>query len=667
MKKVLIFAGTTEGHTLAELLNRYEVPIHVCVATEYGEKVLDDSLADKVTVGRLDAVQMEQMIREQEADVVVDATHPYAVIVSRNIVLACQAAGVSYYRLLRQSEEELANTLKDCIQVNSVDEAVEYLMDHPGRALLTTGSKELEKYTKVPDYKERFAARVLSTPEVVAACQQLGFEGKNLIAMQGPFSEAMNIAMLQQTGARYLVTKESGKEGGFSDKVQAAKKAGAQLILIRRPSHETGYTMMELVEKLCPEAMSEWKEIDLISTEPRRITLLGIGMGSSGQLTWEAIQACQKADVVIGAKRMLETLRTFGKPEFESYKSDEILNFIHRNPQYHRVVIALSGDVGFYSGAKKLLEGMDDDRVEVFCGISSVSYFCSRLHMAWDNVSIVSLHGRNGNLVAAVQANEKVFALVGGVDDVKTICRRLMEYGLGDVKIWVGTNLSYPEEQICHGTPEELLSLNTEGLHVILVENPRASAYVATPGISDDDFIRGQVPMTKEEIRTISISKMKLTRNSIVYDVGAGTGSVAVEAARQTVDGHVFAIEKNPEGIALIELNARKFGITNLTPVEGLAPEAMKDLPIPTHAFIGGSSGSLIPIMEALRLKNPGIRMIVNAISLETIGELMDYWKKNPPVHQDVVEISAAKGKEVGSYHMMMGRNPVLIAAFDYQ
>ena len=667
MSKILIFAGTTEGHSLAKILNQHEIPFHMCVATEYGEKVLEEELTDKVTVGRLDAEQMMQMMKDQEAWIVVDATHPYAVIVSENIREACQKAGVEYLRLLRASEEYRAEELQDCIFVDSVDEAVDFLAEHEGKALLTTGSKELVKYTRVEDYQERFFARVLATPEVVLSCQLLGFEGKNLIAMQGPFTEEMNVAMLKMCGAKYLVTKEAGKAGGFAEKVSAARKAGAQLVLIRRPSKEEGSSLEEVVRRLCPEGVPELAEnIEVISPVPRKITLLGIGMGAAGQLTWDGIQACQQADVIIGARRMLDALKTFGKLEYASYKSEEIIQYIHENPQYHRVVIALSGDVGFYSGAKKLWEGLDPKQIEVISGISSVVYFCGQLHKSWEDVHLVSLHGRSANLIAAVREHRKVFALVGGKDGVHEACQSLIDYGYGDISMWVGQDLSYENEKIWPGTPESLLDCPAEGLNVILLENDSADHYVVTHGIPDDAFIRDKVPMTKEEIRSISISKLQLRRDSVLYDVGAGTGSISIEAARQMTEGQVYAIEKKQEAVALIGQNCRKFGTSNVVVVEGLAPEALDDLPTPTHACIGGSSGNMDEILDHLREKNPAIRIVVNAIALETIGQVMDYLKKNPPVHEDIAQVSVAKSRVLGSYHMMTGLNPVMVAAFDY-
>ena len=167
--------------------------------------------------------------------------------------------------------------------------------------------------------------------------------------------------------------------------------------------------------------------------------------------------------------------------------------------------------------------------------------------------------------------------------------------------------------------------------------------------------------MTKEEVRGISLSKLQLTRNSIVYDVGAGTGSVSVEIAMQAVEGRVYAIEKKPEAVELLYKNKEKFAADNLEIVEGLAPEACVDLPVPTHAFIGGSSGNMKDILKLLLSKNPGIRVVINCIALESVGEAMNCLNVLPFEQVDIAQVQVAKGKKAGSYHLMMGQNPVYV------
>ena len=244
-KQVIIFAGTTEGRTISEYLASFKVPVTACVATEYGETLLTENEYLKVHAGRMDQEEIAAFIREKGAELVIDATHPYAAVVSENVAAACEREQVDYVRLIRGSSAE---SVDQAVLVGSVDEAVEYLKKTEGNILATTGSKELFKYTQIPGFEKRVFARVLSTGEVAAACEKLGFVGKNLICMQGPFSEELNIAMLHQFDCKYLVTKETGKAGGFEEKLHAAKAAGATLVLVGRPPEQKGYSYDEVLE-----------------------------------------------------------------------------------------------------------------------------------------------------------------------------------------------------------------------------------------------------------------------------------------------------------------------------------------------------------------------------------------------------------------------------------
>ena len=649
MSEILIFAGTTEGRLLAEFLNRQKIPAHVCVATEYGGQLLEDNEYLSVSHNRLNEEEMRHLIEKEGIHLTVDATHPYAVEVSENIRLACQDTGCEYVRLLRSSlmtgEEE------NMVCVESVEEAAEFLKDTEGGILVTTGSKELHKYTVIPDFADRVYARVLSTPEVAQHCAELGFTGKHLICMQGPFSEELNTAMLKQFHARWLVTKEAGKNGGYEEKVRAAQKADAKVVLIGRPVKEQGMSLEEVKRYLVKK--------EQISVH-RKIAVVGIGMGSRDNITVEARKACEEADLLIGADRMLEQMKDQKKDVFISYKPQEIYNYVMEHPEYEKIALLQSGDLGFYSGAKKLMEIFAAEEIQVYPGISSVVYLCDRLHTAWEDVVLVSQHGRYANLIGKIRKNKKVFALLGKGTMVNDLCRKMQEYQMDQVMISVGEDLSYPTEKIRRGHAGELLEQKFGDLCVVLLENPTPDT-VITHGMPDEVFLRAKVPMTKSEIRSISLSKLQLTADSVVYDVGAGTGSISIEAALQAEDGYVYAIEKKEEAVALMQENKKKFAVDNLEIVEGLAPEALEDLPAPTHVFVGGSSGNLKTILETVLNKNPAVRIVINCIALETVSEALDCVKTLPVKEVDIAAVSVGKSKEIGHYHMMMGQNPVYV------
>lgn len=647
MYKAIVFAGTTEGYALCEFLAENRVSVYACAATEYGGSLLQENEFLHVSAGRLKTEDMEELFRKENPEIVLDATHPYAAEVTKNIRTACESAGVLYQRILRPEGEKNS----EAIYVESTEEAAAFLSGTEGNIFLTTGSKELPKFTGIPDYKERLFARVLSIPSVIRSCAELGIEGKHLIGMQGPFSAEINEAMLRQFQCSYLVTKDTGLAGGFPEKMEACQRCGVTPVIIGRPLKEEGLSLQDarvFLSKMFGFTLSQ------------KISLVGIGMGAEKTLTLEGKKALNEAELLIGAKRMTEAVQKPGQMVLHEYRSEKIVEYIREHPKYRTVAIALSGDVGFYSGAKKLIDQLDGN-VEVICGISSVVYFMSKIGLSWDDAKIVSAHGRNCNLISLIRHNPKVFSILGTEDGVAVLASRLVYYGMGDVTLYVGENLSYENEKIFHDKAANLTEYRGDALSVVTACNEKATPLSAVHGISDGEFLRGKAPMTKEEVRTVSLSKLRLSEDSVCYDVGAGTGSVSVEMALRAWMGQVYAIEKKEDALALLKENKKKFAVDNLVIIPGVAPEAMTELPAPTHAFIGGSSGNMQDIINLLLEKNPKVRIVINCITLETVTEAMNAIRDFGLEDVDIVQLAAARSKSIGRYHMMMGENPIYI------
>lgn len=280
MRNILIFAGTTEGRKLTEALlaaGRADQRIFVCVATEHGKHLLPkDSGHVTVFAQRLSEEEMETLMKKEGISIVVDATHPYAAEVSSNIKKAAGRIGIKYIRLLRE-QTQIGNQHR---VVESAKAAADFLKTVTGKALLTTGSKELACFTDIQDYKNRIYPRILPTPEMVGKAFELGFDASHLICMQGPFSYEMNRAMLLQTGAEYLITKESGSAGGFAEKLAAAEDAGANVIIIGRPKKEEGHTLEEVLQRLDVKKTEEKRAVwfpMFTDIKDKRIVVVGAG------------------------------------------------------------------------------------------------------------------------------------------------------------------------------------------------------------------------------------------------------------------------------------------------------------------------------------------------------------------------------------------------------
>ena len=681
---VFLFAGTIEGKELTEALCGAGLSVHAFTATEYGGALLTENEAEHlcVTSKRLDQEQMVALMQNDRPRLIIDATHPYAVVVSENIRQAAQEADIDLIRLQRMESDKDVASGDNIVHVGSAKEAAAFLAQTKGNVLLTCGSKELPAFTKLEGYKDRLFARVLSTENVVRECTELGFSGKHLIAMQGPFSLDMNRALIKHINASWLVTKESGVQGGFSEKAQAAAEEGIGLIIIDRP--ETTEQEGVFLKNITPAGYSEkYMVCDTVAaclqeiyrffeiSPKKKFTLLGIGPGSAGGLTLEGRQALEEADVVLGATRMLEILEKnhLQKPVFKSWKPAEMKQFVDENPQYQNVVVALSGDPGFYSGAAKLLEVWKDEEVLVLPGLSTLQVLCAKAQTDWQHVYCISRHGRAGNLLAALRMQEAVFLLPG--ETLPELCGKLIDGGYHDVTLAVGSKLSYEDEKVLVGTPAELKNETCSEPYAVLIKNPAGQDAVITPGIPDKEFLRVMsetnkaqrtVPMTKEEIRTVSLAKLRLSKNAIVYDVGAGTGSVSVEAARIAYAGKIYAIEQNPAAVALLHENKKKFALDNMEIIEGMAPEALEDLPAPTHAFIGGSKGNLKAIVDLLIQKNPNVRIVINTVTVESEMEARQVSEES-----EVIRLAVTREERVGRYHMQRAENPIAIISFGGQ
>ncbi len=670
MKKPIIFSGTTEGRHMSEKLSAAGIDHIVCVATGYGELVMEKTPYADIRQGRLDADGMRELI-DAEASSVFDATHPYAEEVSENIRKACDSTRKGYVRILR------AEPGPDMIEGSRVFEdaasCAGALKDTEGNILLTTGSKDIAVYASDPDVRGRIFARVLPSEESIRYCSAADISGRQVLAMQGPFSREMNAATIRQYDIRVLVTKASGAAGGFYEKLSAARECGIPAYIIGRPAEEQGMPVSEALEMFFD--MKPVTHVDLI----------GMGPGREGLLTAEAREALDRADIIFGSERMIAPYRD--RETYPYYLAGGIIPVLdERRPE--RAAVLFSGDTGFCSGATKLApelaawmeeNGMARE-IKLHPGISSFAYLSAVTGEPYTDAGLCSMHGRSGDernetdIIDSVRRRRRTFLLLSGDEDVKRLGSMLAENGLGDCMVVLGYQLSAPEERIELLTPAECSYVTEKGLYTALVLNedpaaetagvPEAAAGPLMPVISDGEFMRAKVPMTKENIRHLSIIKLGLKEDSVFYDIGSGTGTIACEAAMQSSGLKVYAVEMRKAACDLIRKNAEKFGLKNIRIIEGKAPEAFEGLEPPTHAFIGGSTGSLKDMIDVLAMAPGSVRVVINAVSLETLAEIQGLLAEYEISDLSIEQISVTRSRELGNYHLMTAENPVVITSF---
>ena len=399
------------------------------------------------------------------------------------------------------------------------------------------------------------------------------------------------------------------------------------------------------------------------------VILAGTGCGTAATMTVEVREALENADLLIGAKRLLESIPSeYTNNRKAAVYAADIRDLIcgrlteaKAEGTEPRICVLYSGDSGFYSGTRSLLPLLAEAGIEakVMPGISSIQVLSARLGIPWQDWLLVSAHGTDCNAVAAVMQGKQVFFLTGGKLGPKELCAQLAEAGLGKLPVTVAERLSYEDERIIRGSAGELAEQDFNVLSVMLAE-PAEWAGDISPGIDDSEFIRGEVPMTKQDVRAAILGHLKIRRTDIVWDVGAGTGSVSVEMAMKASSGKVYAVERGEEGCGLIQKNKEKFGVWNLTALLGSAPEALADLPAPDRVFIGGSSGNLEGIISLVLEKNPAARICVSAIVLETMQEAISVFAE-AGMESNVVQVSVNTARKIGKKHMMMAGNPIYI------
>ncbi len=390
-----------------------------------------------------------------------------------------------------------------------------------------------------------------------------------------------------------------------------------------------------------------------------KIRLIGTGMDGGDTLTEAARSAIASSDAIFGARRVTEPFEKLGKPVFNAWKASEIAEIIKRE-NFERPCVLTSGDCGFYSAADGLVKGLDGFDAEIVCGISTPVYFSSKIKIPWQDMKFVSLHGAENSVVRNVRRNKHCFFLLGGDVSAEDICGGLCDYGLGDIGVYIGENLGYPNEKISVGRARDLVGSRFERLCVLVTENPGFERGVPV-GIPDGDFIRGEVPMTKSEVRAVVISKLGIEDGDVCWDIGCGTGSVSVEMALNCGAGAVYAVDRFENAAELTAANCRKFGCDNVFVYRGLAPAILEDLPTPDKVFIGGSGGRLNDIIETVFRKNPQCTVVVTAITLETVSGAMNAFAARGIAEPDIVQIAVTRTKRAGKSTLLQAENPVFI------
>lgn len=388
------------------------------------------------------------------------------------------------------------------------------------------------------------------------------------------------------------------------------------------------------------------------------VYLIGTGVDGARTLTREAADVVAESELLIGASRMLEPFADCGKPMVCEYAPERIAEVLKSAPSDIAAVL-LSGDIGFFSGAKRLLPLLDGMEVRCIPGISSIAYFCAKLGISYERMQFVSLHGRSAAIALPVKTHERCGFLLGGEISAAQVCKRLCAFGLGGVTVHIGENLGGKTEQIVSGAAADLTGYAGQKLAVLITENADFLRHLPSC-IPDSAFQRGAVPMTKSVVRGTSVSLLKIENDSVCWDIGCGTGSVSIEMAYRCPNGKVFAFDKNPAAVQLTQENAMQFGCDNITVTEGICPDCLADAAVPDKVFIGGSAGRLQEVFACIFSKNPHADIAVTAVSLETLHEAQMCFASYGAACE-IMQIAVTQTNRIGTHTMLSAQNPVFL------
>jgi len=400
----------------------------------------------------------------------------------------------------------------------------------------------------------------------------------------------------------------------------------------------------------------------------KRIHVIGAGIEGQEGFSGRALELVRQAEVLVGSARLLKLFPDFkGKTLAVGANLSPVVECLQR--EQGAVVVLASGDPLFFGIGRYLLRNLPDADLEFVPNVSSVQYAFAKIRVPWDDAIFVSAHGRG--LVGALDqivAHDKVAILTDETNTPQKIARQLIERGRDGYAAWLCENLGTADEAITHTDLKGLLELKAAPLNVLILIKEYEAGGAAGGigpclGIPDDEFATVKKLITKEEVRAVSLAKLRLRHDMTLWDIGAGSGSVSIEADHLMPNGQVFAVERNPQCLAYLKENLRKFNSRNVTLVEQEAPACLDDLPDPDRVFVGGSGGRLYQILSAVdaRLATGG-RVVLNAVTLDTLTAATEFFE-NASYELEVTSVNIARTRPLTDYKMFEAFNPVFVLA----
>jgi precorrin-6Y C5,15-methyltransferase (decarboxylating) len=404
--------------------------------------------------------------------------------------------------------------------------------------------------------------------------------------------------------------------------------------------------------------------------QKHKVYIIGIPPDGPSCLTPQAHQLIDRADLVFGGKRLLDMFPALSVEKVTIGNNlSRITTLIKKNIGLKQIVVLSSGDPNFFGIAAYLVEKLGKDRTEIIPGVSSMQTAFACIKESWSDATFVSVHSRPiEDIIETVRSHNKTGIFTDDKHSPAAIAGVLLAHGIEGYRGYICEKLGTEEQQIIEADLPELSRTESASPNIlILLKNkPEKTTTFSSgfPGIPDNEFFRRKPKeglITKQEIRAISLSKMRLTETSILWDIGAGSGAVSIEASFIAKRGRVYAIEKNETDISVIEQNIRKFHAYNVEIVHCTAPEKLENLPVPSSVFIGGSGGKMTEIIEAASTKlKPGGRIVINIVAIENLAITVNTLKKHGFL-PEITLVNIARSTGITELTRFEALNPIYI------
>ncbi|WP_321532904.1 precorrin-6y C5,15-methyltransferase (decarboxylating) subunit CbiE [uncultured Desulfuromonas sp.] len=390
-----------------------------------------------------------------------------------------------------------------------------------------------------------------------------------------------------------------------------------------------------------------------------------VGAGIEGQegFSARALSLVRQARVLYGAPRLLELFSDLDVEKVALSGNDDLSQLVKDQPG--PVVVLTSGDPLFFSIGRNLLRNLPKDRLEFVPNVSSVQSAFSRIKEPWDDAVFISTEQRTlADIGDRIIANDKAAVLTDARHTPASIADELLRRGFDGYTVYLCENLGTAHERIVKTSVQELPTMQAAELNVLILikrYDNAAPEDKPTLGIADSEFFTMKKQITPEEVRVVALAKLQLRHDMVLWDIGAGSGSISIEADFLLPHGRIFAVERNIEYLKFLRENLNRFHPRNVRVVEGEAPSCLEDLPDPDRVFIGGSGGNLWELLEAVdgRLPADG-RVVLTAMTLDTLVASSDFFG-NSGYLVDVTTLNVARTSSNTDYKVFEAHNPVYI------